>query len=283
MKVQVKIRKKESNDRKSELKPEDIRPLIVTAQDGTIQIEIVNLSGQSSDTYRYSSRSGKLEKNGTCPVEWIGGINISPNFTHRAWATMANLFESFKIPIEPKELKQFIKARGKEKSFYRVKVGNKVGSIYLPNLLVLAEGVYASTEKDEGFISNVMVAPHRQGQGFGLLLHRLAASYLKGLGYKKMTSDVVGMNTDGEVAVWRALKKELRVTPFKENFSMTRLLRRLNVIDGVMFDVIQKKWGTHVNGVLMIDKEISKKKFQQFELDLTDKRIPILEKEAKAA
>jgi ribosomal protein S18 acetylase RimI-like enzyme len=263
---------------------DDIRPLITTADDGTIQITLVNLNGRPSNSYWYSSRSGKLEKKENVPMEWIGGINVSPNLQHRMWATMKNFFEELNIPTEPKKLEQFIAARGENKLWYRVKFNDdKVGSVYLPRLLDVAKGVQEYSENNEGYISNVVVAPHRQRQGFGLLLHSLAASYLKGLGYTKMTSDIVGMNTDAEIAVWKALKKQVRVTPFRESFSIMRILRKANVIDDVMFKVVQKMMGTHVNGVLMTQGEISKKKFQQFEMDLTDERIPKLVEPSKAA
>src|SRR5258708_10967031 len=259
-------------------KPEDLKVVIKTEDDGTFMIEILNLNGAPSSAYYYSTDSGKLEEIYKAPMEWIGRINISPSFPHRVWATTANLLQSWNIPTEPKELKRFIKARGKGKSWYRIKFGDKgTGSIYLPNLLYMAERVQEYPDKDRGYVSSVVVAPHRQRQGFGLQLHKLAASFLKTLGYTTMVSDTVGMNTDGEIAVWKALKKEALVTPFKLSFSMSKFLRKANIIDDKMFKLMQKM-GMHINGSAMTLEAISKKRFQQFELNLADKRIPILPK-----
>jgi hypothetical protein len=113
----------------------DIRP-VITTQNGTIIVTLANVNSGPSDTYRYSTITGKLEKNDEVfPVEWIGSLNISPNMMHRAWIPMKNIFQGWNIPTEPKELKRFIRKRGEEKAVYRVKFGStgKVGSIYLPN------------------------------------------------------------------------------------------------------------------------------------------------------
>src|SRR5258706_10086545 len=112
---QAKIRKKNGTAQIDAAKlQDDIRPLITTADDGTIQIALVNLNGRPSSIYRYSSRSGKLEKEEKAPMEWIGSINVSPSLEHRAWATMKSFFKDLTIPTEPKELEQFIAARGKK-------------------------------------------------------------------------------------------------------------------------------------------------------------------------
>jgi hypothetical protein len=269
-----------SRKKKKKSKPDDIRTLIGTDDDGTIQITLVNLNGRPSSIYRYSTKTGKLEKNGRYPVEWIGQIAISPNLRHRAWVPIANIFQGWGIPTELKQLEQFIKTRGKDRLWYtiqlHVKNGDKKrGSIFLPNLLHLAKATFSTVSKGTAIISNVMVAPHRQGQGFGTMLHLLAASHLKSLGYTKMLSDIVGMNTDAEIAIWKSLQKQLRVTPFKESYSTTRLLRDSKVIDNRMFRIMQKHTGGYFSGVMMAQEQISRKKFQQFELDLTDERIPL--------
>jgi GNAT superfamily N-acetyltransferase len=272
------LQKKKKTGRASKL--DDFRVLNIPDKDGTIMITIVNMNGRPSSSYWYSSASGKLEKGDNLPVEWVGTITVSPNYQHRLWATAKNIFKSFGIPVEAKELEQFITARG-DRLWYRVKFKDgKVGSVYLPRLLAFAKSTQKYSEKEEAIVSSVVVAPHRRRHGFGSILHKLMALHLKGLGYTRMVSDIVGMNTDAEIAIWRALQTEASVTPFKEKFSLMGTLHKLNIVNDVMVKAVHKHTGTHVNGVLMTQGKISKKKFRQFELDLTDKRIFMLEKAA---
>ena len=95
-----------------------------------------------------------------------------------------------------------------------------------------------------------------------------------------MVSDIVGLNTTGEIAVWKSLQKQLPVTPFKGSFSLVQFLQRLNIIDKTMAAILQKE-RMHVDGEVLSIKQIARRKFQQFELDLTDERIPVLTENRK--
>jgi hypothetical protein len=152
-----------------------------------------------------------------------------------------------------------------------------VGSVYLPhvlNLFGLLEEQKAN--KEQAIISSAVVAPKHLGKGYGKMLHYLAAAHFKKLGYKTLTSDIIGLNTESELRVWKSLQKEFPVEGYKEPFSIVRALRGMDIIDDEMAAFLNTHQGMVVGGKTMSLGEIGETEFQQYEMDLTDERVPLL-------
>lgn len=252
-------------------------PVTTDNEDGSISIMIANPDGPPSKIFRYSSVTGKLEENvdRECPMEWLGMITVSPSYLHRLWFPIRSYCESLKIPTEIPELEKFIENRGDKGPCYRLgltKTG-KYGQIYLPGLLAMAKGAKEScTEKENAIISQVVVAPRRQRQGIGSFLHRIMASYLKGLGFKTMYSDLVGLNTKGELAVWQSLQGSVE---HQGNSSWPRFLHKANVINKTLYRSLLKQNGMMLDGEVITLGTIEKNYFQQYSVDLADEQISV--------
>ncbi len=265
-----------------EVKEPAIRPMILDLNGGVVMIMLVDTNGKPSPTYRYSSISGKVEQNDyNCPVgEWVGAINVSTSMHHRMWVAASNLFKDFEIPVEKEPLKKFIKARGEKGPWYRISNGDTkemLGAVYLPYVLKMVEFLEREPDKEEAVIGNATVAPKYVGQGFGKVLHLLAAGHFKKLGYKTLVSDIVGLNTEPEIAVWRSLKKEFLVEEYTEKgFSTVSVLESMNIIDDKLAAFLNTRNCMHVGGKRMTLGEISETEFTQFEMDLTSDQIPML-------
>ena len=101
------------------------------------------------------------------------------------------------------------------------------------------------------------MAPKHVGKGFGTVLHVLAAGHFKQLGYKFLSSDIVGQNTDSEIAVWKRLQKDFDVKGFTQNgLSPVRVLRSCDAIDDNMVQFLNINT-LYINGKSMTVKEIS--------------------------
>jgi hypothetical protein len=252
---------------------------MVLNEDGSTSIMLINLDGPPSNIFRYSSRTGKLEEADECPVEWLGSITVSPNFAHRLWFPIKSFCADVSIPTGIPELEKFIQNRGDKGPWYRMKVSKtgQLGVIHLPSILSMAMSMTeVFTEKENAIVSHVAVAPHCQRRGIGRFLHVLMARYLKGLGYKTLSSDIVGLNTKGEVAVWESLQKEVNVESLNMGTSSwPRVLHKMNVINNVMYRNLLKHHAMNLDGELIRLGAIEKTDFPQFEMDLTDERIQI--------
>jgi len=261
--------------------PSDINPMVFEV-DGTTVIMLIDFNGKKpSPQYHYGTLTGKVTKTAhACTLgEWIGEIHVSPNINQRMWIAAKNLFNSFEIPTEPKALKQFINTRGEKGPWYRIGSPEEgiQGSIYLPNVLAVTKAIDKKSSKDTAIVASAVVAPKHVGKGFGTMLHVLAAGYFKQRGFKFLSSDIVGFNTDSEVAVWNRLAKIFSVESHNESgFSTPRALEGLSVIDDKMAKFLSSRMSMYINGKAMTLEEISNTKFPQFEMDLTDKRVPIL-------
>jgi len=284
MSVKSERKKQVYKSKKSNPVQPAIRPIMLES-DSEVVIKLIDFNGKKpSPEYHYGTRTGTVtKKEHKCPVgEWIGEIRVSRSMAQRMWVAATNLFNDFQIPTEPEVLEKFIEARGEKGPWFRIQFANEdgvqgAGAVYLPNVLGMAQHVNDKDPEGRAVIATAVVAPKHVGKGFGKALHVLAAAHFKTLGYKTLVSDIVGFNTDSEIAVWKSLQKDFKVESYNMNgFSTTRVLRDLNIIDDGMFDLLNTRVALVINGKAMTLKEISDTEFPQFEMDLTDERVPLL-------
>ena len=143
----------------------------------------------------------------------------------------------------------------------------------------MAQHVNDKDPEGRAVIASAVVAPKSVRRGFGKALHLLAAAHFSCWATKPWVLDIVGFNTDSEIAVWKSLQKDFKVESYNQTgFSTTRVLRGLNIIDDGMFDLLNTRAAMCINGKTMTLKEISDTEFPQFEMDLTDERVPLLKR-----
>ena len=133
-------------------------------------------------------------------------------------------------------------------------------------------------------ISNVTIAPHHQKKGYGTLLHFFLAQYLRDEGFKKLTSDIVGMNTGGELAIWKKLQAGWSIEKQEpmSHLCVPRMLHTMEIIDDQMYKALNKGFSSHFgDGVYTLGK-IEKTDFPQYEWDLSDPILMLEQKEAAA-
>jgi len=241
-------------------------------------ITLARESRRKTYSYTYHSASGKAERDAEkFPGDWIGYIQASlTNFCRIRSMVVAFVCKPFNLPTTAADLQKFIESRPQEKNgWFTIGNGNKyLGGVYLPRLLAFFEGADESMSKppDEAVISNVTVAPRHQKKGYGTLLHLCLAQFLRDEGYKTLTSDTVGMNTAGELAVWKRLKGKFPAITKQEPMShicVPRLMQSIQVIDEEMYKTINEGGYSHFGGRVLTAGQLEKIDFPQYEWDLS--------------
>jgi hypothetical protein len=249
----------------------------VTKKDqDSISITLVRPTEGTSSSYSYHTRSGAVEcNNDEFSGDWIGAISASRTLACRVRHMVNSVCDDFKLPNTTADLQAFIDGRPQERrDWYTVQFPNKKqGSVCLPYLLVFFKDSDESLEEgsDTAVVSNATIAPHYQKKGYGTLLHLCLAQHLRDEGFKMLVSDLVGMNTTGELAVWEKLQKQGREIKKMEPMShicIPRMLHAMRIIDDQMYKQLNKQ-GTHFGGRIHSLAKVEKTDFPQYLWDLS--------------
>jgi len=240
-------------------------------------------------SYTYRSVTGAVERNEACfDGDWLGSISVCSSALYRIRLTVENFIcKQFQLPTTVADLEKFIAGRpdAEKKCWYTVGMTNpktnktKTGGICLPYLMSFLELSEKSLEeRKEAVISNVTVAPHHQKKGVGTMLHLFLAQHLRDEGFEKLVSDLVGMNTSGELAIWKRLQAQghdiAKLEPMSHS-CVPRLLHSIKILDDVMYKEVNRQ-GSHFGDGVCTFKKMEKIDFPQYEWDLAK---PILTEE----
>jgi len=257
---------------------------VVTKKDReSISLAFVYPRRGRTHSYTYHSASGKLERDKeTWTGDWVGSIQASRSFEYRIRATANKILEPFGVPTKTAELETFLAGRPPEKKdWYIVQFPEEVGGICLPLLLSYSELTDKSLEEspNKAVISGVSVAPRHQKKGFGTLMHLVLARHLRDEGYKTLLSDMVGMNTEGELAIWARLERMgacVEKCKPMAHFCIPRFLYLSKIISEGMYKILNKVTTTHLSGKLRTAGEVEKIDFPQYEWDLSEPILAVL-------